>query len=993
MRRAVLPLCALSCAAGLFVFLFEGVLFRGEQFGFRDAAHYYYPLYQEVQGQWESGRVPPLWSVSENAGMPLLGNPTAAVLYPGKLIYAALPYPWAARVYPMAHVLLAAAAAFLLLRDWGVSRTGSGLGALAYAFSGPVLFQYCNIIYLVGASWLPLGLMGADRWLRRGRRGGLVLLAVALVCQTLGGDPETAYLLGLCAAGYAVALSIPPTWRRPGPPAVAALVIAAGIVWVAATLAVEIALAPDPPLPASRVPAGPPAPRLWWLPVGRWRQIMLGAWSAAALALVVQVVRTGRRVLAGRLLGLIVAAVLAALVMGMQLLPIVEFTRMSVRAAEDGSHGYFAFSVEPYRLVEWIWAGPFGTPMVGNRSWLMALPPKHSLKFWVPSLYAGGLTIVLALGAGAGAGRIRRAPRAWLAAIALVSLLAAMGEFASPLWIARNLPGMTERLGPHDPTDMGEHRRDGHLPDGVGSPYWLMAQVFPAFDGFRYPSKLLTFTSLALAALAGGGWDAVAAGRGRGRAAAWLAALLGLLSAALAVAAVAGRAEMLRFWDRQVKRMDVFTSNSFGPFDPLGAHRETVVALGQGAAVLLAAAVVVALAWRRPRAWGLAAIALLAVDLAIANRATIMTVPQSLFETEPEALRVIREAERADPAPGPYRVHRMPLWEPTAWLNNRSADRVRELVQWERTTLQPKYGIPHGIEYTVTEGVGELYDYWFFFAPFYGTNDDMTARAVGLPPGTKLVYFPRRGFDLWGSRYYILPRLPANDERRGYYAFLPQTRRLFPPEGRFTGPDAPQRTLRWDIDNDWQVLRNENAYPRAWVVHSARVVRPIRDMTRESREGPMEEVLYQADELWYNPDRTLWDPRRMAWIETDDAAALQPFRTGGPTGPAETVTVTRHEPDHVELDAVLDRPGFVVLADVFYPGWTLTIDGRPAPILRANRAMRGAAVAEGRHHLVYRYQPRSVRMGAALSLSGLLGLGLAFWWSRRPPLPWGRGAG
>ena len=39
--------------------------------------------------------------------MPLLGNPTAAVLYPGKLLYAALPYPWAARLYIVAHTLLA----------------------------------------------------------------------------------------------------------------------------------------------------------------------------------------------------------------------------------------------------------------------------------------------------------------------------------------------------------------------------------------------------------------------------------------------------------------------------------------------------------------------------------------------------------------------------------------------------------------------------------------------------------------------------------------------------------------------------------------------------------------------------------------------------------------------------------------------------------------------------------------------------------------------
>ena len=103
-----------------------------------------------------------------------------------------------------------------MMRSWRASWTASGLSALAYTFSGPILFQYCNIIYLVGAAWLPLGLLAVDRWLRLGRPIALAELAVVLALETLGGDPETAYLTGVCALGYAAALS----WRgrtpRPG---------------------------------------------------------------------------------------------------------------------------------------------------------------------------------------------------------------------------------------------------------------------------------------------------------------------------------------------------------------------------------------------------------------------------------------------------------------------------------------------------------------------------------------------------------------------------------------------------------------------------------------------------------------------------------------------------------------------------------------------------------------------------------------------------------
>jgi uncharacterized membrane protein YfhO len=84
------------------------------------------------------------------------------------------------------------------------------------------------------------------------------------------------------------------------------------------------------------------------------------------------------------------------------------------------------------------------------------------------------------------------------------------------------------------------------------------------------------------------------------------------------------------------------------------------------------------------------------------------------------------------------------------------------------------------------------------------------------------------------------------------------------------------------------------------------------------------------------------------------------------------VTVISHEPLRVELSAVLDRPGLVILADTYYPGWRLTIDGIPAPIFRTNRAMRGAAVRAGKHTLVYTFRPWSFRWGAIVSIAGMV---------------------
>jgi len=93
-----------------------------------------------------------------------------------------------------------------------------------------------------------------------------------------------------------------------------------------------------------------------------------------------------------------------------------------------------------------------------------------------------------------------------------------------------------------------------------------------------------------------------------------------------------------------------------------------------------------------------------------------------------------------------------------------------------------------------------------------------------------------------------------------------------------------------------------------------------------------------------------------------------------------------YEPQRVEIDVTLERPGLLVLADAYYPGWRASVDGRPAAILRTNRAMRGVALGAGAHHVVFSYAPASLRLGAALTVIGLIALaGASVWASRQGP--------
>jgi hypothetical protein len=65
-------------------------------------------------------------------------------------------------------------------------------------------------------------------------------------------------------------------------------------------------------------------------------------------------------------------------------------------------------------------------------------------------------------------------------------------------------------------------------------------------------------------------------------------------------------------------------------------------------------------------------------------------------------------------------------------------------------------------------------------------------------------------------------------------------------------------------------------------------------------------------------------------------------------------------------------PAYFVIATPVFPGWTAELDGRPVQIQQFAGVMPAIKVGPGAHTLSYRYSPSSVRLGAMLSVIGLL---------------------
>jgi hypothetical protein len=72
-------------------------------------------------------------------------------------------------------------------------------------------------------------------------------------------------------------------------------------------------------------------------------------------------------------------------------------------------------------------------------------------------------------------------------------------------------------------------------------------------------------------------------------------------------------------------------------------------------------------------------------------------------------------------------------------------------------------------------------------------------------------------------------------------------------------------------------------------------------------------------------------------------------------------------------------PGLLIVSEIYYPaGWTATIDGSPATILRANHCLRAIEVPAGAHRLEMRFASKGFRTGRTMSRIGGIGLvGLA----------------
>ncbi len=90
-----------------------------------------------------------------------------------------------------------------------------------------------------------------------------------------------------------------------------------------------------------------------------------------------------------------------------------------------------------------------------------------------------------------------------------------------------------------------------------------------------------------------------------------------------------------------------------------------------------------------------------------------------------------------------------------------------------------------------------------------------------------------------------------------------------------------------------------------------------------------------------------------------------------------SVVLTKYEPNNMTYTVNSAKGGVVVFSEVYYPGWSATIDGQPAELGRVNYILRALNVKAGKHEVVLDFHPSSISITETIAYTALAVLLLA----------------
>jgi uncharacterized membrane protein YfhO len=88
------------------------------------------------------------------------------------------------------------------------------------------------------------------------------------------------------------------------------------------------------------------------------------------------------------------------------------------------------------------------------------------------------------------------------------------------------------------------------------------------------------------------------------------------------------------------------------------------------------------------------------------------------------------------------------------------------------------------------------------------------------------------------------------------------------------------------------------------------------------------------------------------------------------TGPSRAEIVS-YSPDRIVVSTETGGPAYLLLSEVYYPGWKAFVDGNPVRVLRGNYLFRVVEIPGGSSRVELVFSPLSIKLGTGISIFGV----------------------
>ena len=112
--------------------------------------------------------------------------------------------------------------------------------------------------------------------------------------------------------------------------------------------------------------------------------------------------------------------------------------------------------------------------------------------------------------------------------------------------------------------------------------------------------------------------------------------------------------------------------------------------------------------------------------------------------------------------------------------------------------------------------------------------------------------------------------------------------------------------------------------------------------------------------------------RPRAWVQPEEAAVENVF---------EPATILERRPNQIRV--VAEGPGLLVLSEIAYPGWQVSVDGIPSQLQTPFDLLRGVQLSPGQHEIRFSFHPAKVYQGLWGFAAGCLLLAVSIWLRKR----------